>query len=416
MKIAVLGAGVVGVAAAYFLAQDGHEVTVIDRNPLPASETSYGNAGLVSPGDSYAWASPGALKMFVKSLFRSDLGIKVRPSLDPHFLTWTLQFLGQCTPARARINTLRKLRLAIYSKQCINALAARTGISYEQQQRGILYFFRSQQSLDQGARHMQILAEHGLAMETVGRDRLIELDPGLAAARGRIAGAVYSPDDQTGDSCLFTRNLALWCERNAGVRFLNGTAIAGFDTDRERIAAVLTDRGPIAADAFVLALGPDSALLGRRIGVRLPIYPVKGYSVTLPLKEGRPAPRLGGVDEDKLIAYSRLGNRLRLACRAEFAGYDRSHKPRDFTALMTTAEELFPGSVDAGRVEYWAGLRPMTPTSVPILGRARYRNLFLDCGHGHVGWTMACGSGRFLADIVAGRQPEIDPEGLLYEG
>lgn len=414
MRIAVLGGGVVGVAAAYYLARDGHEVSVIDRNALPASETSYGNAGLVSPGDSYAWASPGALKMFVTSLFRSDLGIKVRPSLDPHFLSWTWRFLLQCTPGRAHINTLRKLRIAMYSKHCINELAAATGIAYDAGRAGILYFYRSQQTLDQGARHMQLLAEHGLTIEVVGRDRLIELDPGLAAAKQQLAGAIYSPMDQTGDSCLFARGLAAWCENNAGVRFRYGATVTGFAVDGARISSVLTDGEPVAADAYVIALGADSALLGRTIGLRLPIYPVKGYSVTVPIRPGQPAPRLGGVDEDRLIAYSRLGDRLRLACTAEFAGYDRSHRPQDFSTLLAVARELFPESADFERAEYWAGLRPMTPTSVPILGRTRYQNLFLDCGHGHVGWTMACGSGRFVADIVAGRKPEIDPEGLLY--
>jgi len=413
VKIAVLGGGVVGVAAAYYLSQDGHAVTLIDRNAAAASEASYGNAGLVSPGDSYAWASPAALKVFVKSLTRSDLGIKVRPSLDPHFLLWTGQFLLQCTPARARVNTLRKLRIALYSKQCINALAQHTGVQYDSGHRGILYFYRSQESLDAGARHMQILADHGLDIEVVGRDRLVALDPGLAGARDKIAGAIYSPMDQTGDSCRFARNLAAWCEQHADVRFLHGVTIRGLNIEGNRVASVGTDRGSIDCDAVVLAMGAESALLGRRIGLKLPIYPVKGYSMTVPIRSG--GPTLGGVDEDKLIAYSRLGDRLRLACRAEFAGYDRSHKPEDFAMLRKVGEELFPGSADFDQAECWAGLRPMTPSSVPILGRARYDNLYLDCGHGHVGWTMACGSGRFVADLIAGRQPEIDPDGLLYQ-
>ena len=413
MRVAVLGGGVVGVAAAYYLSQDGHEVTLIDRNALPASETSYGNAGLVSPGDSYAWASPAALKMFVKSLVRSDLGIKVRPSLDPHFLAWTWQFLLQCTPGRAHINTLRKLRIAMYSKHCINALAQRTGVQYDSGHRGILYFYRSQESLDAGVRHMQILADHGLKIDVVGRDRLVEIDPGLSQAKDKIAGAIYSPIDQTGDSCLFARNLTAWCEQRAGVKFLYGVTIRDLVTEGSRVVSVTTDQGPVAADAFVLAMGAETALLGRKIGLKLSIYPVKGYSMTVPIRNG--GPTLGGVDEDKLIAYSRLGDRLRLACRAEFAGYDRSHKPGDFTMLRKVGEELFPGCADFDQAEYWAGLRPMTPTSVPILGRARYDNLYLDCGHGHVGWTMACGSGRFVADLIAGRKPEIDTDGLLYE-
>ena len=414
MIVAVLGSGVVGVAAAYYLAQDGNEVVVVDRSAEAASETSYGNAGLVSPGDSYAWASPGALATFARSLFRSDLGIKVRPSLDPHFLAWTWQFLFQCTPQRAHVNTLRKLRIAMYSKQCINELVARTGISYDSRQKGILYFYRSQESLDGGAKHMRLLAEHGLEIEVVGRERLVQLEPGLEGANDRIAGGIFSPMDQTGDSCLFSRNLASWCEKSAGVRFLHGRTITGLDIAGDRVQAAATDQGPVVADAYVVALGPDTPLLLRPAGVRVPIYPVKGYSVTVPIRSDGLGPTMGGVDEDKLIAYSRLGSRLRLACRAEFTGYDRGHKPSDFRVLLAILDELFPGAAAADQAQHWAGLRPMTPTSVPVLGRARYRNLFLDCGHGHVGWTMACGSGRVVADVVMGRKPEIDPDGLLY--
>ena len=414
MKVVVLGAGVVGVAAAYYLGQDGHEVTVIERNRQPASETSYGNAGLVSPGDSYAWASPASLAVFLKSLFRSDLGIKVRPSLDPHFLLWTLAFLRQCTPGRAHINTLRKLRIALYSRQCINELQGRTGVAYDQRQRGILYFYRSQQSLDAGAGHMRLLADHGLKMEVVNRDRMVELDPGLAAAKSGIAGAIYSPMDQTGDSCAFSRNLMHWCERNSSATLVQEAEITGLEVEGGRIRHVLTAKGNVPGDAFVLALGADSALLGRKIGLALPIYPVKGYSMTLPIRQGRAGPELGGVDEDKLIAYSRLGDRLRMSARAEFTGYDRTYKPADFRMLRQGVEELFPGVADLDQAECWAGLRPMTPTSVPILGRARFDNLFLDVGHGHVGWTMSCGSGKIVADLVSGRKPEIDMEGLHY--
>ena len=416
MKILVLGGGVIGVTVAFYLAEDGHEVTVIDRNARAASETSYGNAGLVSPGDSYSWASPFAPVTFIKSLYRSDLGIKVNPSLDPQFLAWAWRFLLQCTPLRTRINTLRKLRIALYSKQCLNELVAQTGISYDAQTKGIVYFFRTQQSLDRGTGHMRLLADHGLVVEVVGRDRLAALEPGLAAVKDRLAGAIYSPMDQTGDSCLFTRNLAAWCEKNARVRFLYGTTIKGLDALGGRVRAVVTDRGPLGADAFVIAMGADTPLLTRRIGIDIPIYPVKGYSVTVPIRSGAMGPTLGGVDEDRLIAYSRLGDRLRLARRAEFAGYDRSHKPRDFTALFSALDELFPGCTVPGKAEHWAGLRPMTPSSVPILGQASRKNLYLDCGHGHVGWTMACGSGRLVADIISGRSPAIDPEGLLFAG
>jgi len=416
VRIVVLGGGVVGVATAYYLAEDGHEVTVVERQPQAASETSYGNAGLVTPGDSYAWASPEALKLFLKSLYRRDLGIRITRRLDPSLWSWSGRFLLQCTRTRTRINTLRKLRLSLYSRDCLNALAARTGIDYDGRRRGVLYFFRSQQTLDHGLQHMQLLADHGLPIELLDRQALARAEPALAHLGDRLAGGILSPLDQTGDSCRFTRRLADWCAAERGVAFRGATRATGIEAEGRRIVRVLTDGEPLPADAVVLALGSESPRLAAPLGIRLPIYPVKGYSATLPIRAGDQAPAIGGVDEDKLVAFSRLGDRLRLAATAEFAGHDRSHRPRDFARLLATARELFPTGGDYAKAEYWAGLRPMTPSSVPILGRARYENLYLNVGHGHVGWTMACGSGKLVADLVAGRTPEIDSEGLLYEG
>jgi D-amino-acid dehydrogenase len=416
MRVVVLGAGVVGVAAAYYLAEDGHEVTVIDRNEQAANETSYGNAGLVTPGDSYAWASPAALKMFIKSLCRRDLGIKVRPRIDPQLWSWSWKFLFECTNERARVNTLRKLRLTMYARQCLNTLIERTQVEFDRGNRGVVYFFRSQESLDHGMQHMRLLADNGLHIEVVDRNGLAQAEPALESAKDKLAGGIFSPMDQTGDSRKFAGNLAHWCEKERNVRFGWRTNVTGIEAAGRQIARVLTDKGAVEADAFVLAMGCDSPFLAQRIGVKLPIYPVKGYSVTIPIRGGDLAPQLGGVDEDKLVAFSRLGDRLRVAATAEFAGYDRTHRPRDFTQLLATAKELFPSGGDYAGADYWAGLRPMTPSSVPILGRARYDNFYLNVGHGHVGWTMSCGSGKFVADLVAGRKPEIDTEGLLYEG
>ncbi len=415
MKILVLGGGVVGVATAYYLAEDGHEVTVIDRQPRAASETSYGNAGLYTPGDSYAWASPEALKMAVKSLYRRDLGIKYQLRLDPRLWAWSWRFLFQCTRGQAYRNTLRKLRIALYSKQCLNALVQKTGIAYDGRQQGVIYFFRSLQSLEHGTAHMKILQDHGLDIRIMDRAGLVAIDPGLKAAGDKIAGGVYSPMDQTGDSCLFARRLAAWCAAHQGVRFAWNTTIQGIETEGTRVGKIVTDRGDFQADAVVLAAGADSPLLAEGIGVKLPIYPVKGYSVTVPVRNGDAAPHLGVVDEDRLVAMSRLGDRLRMASTAEFTGYDRSYRPADFASIFKTARELFPEGGDYQQPEYWAGLRPMTPSSVPILGRARHENFYLNVGHGHVGWTLSCGTGRFVADLVAGRPPEIDSEGLLYQ-
>ena len=414
MRVAVLGGGVVGIACAYYLAEDGHAVTVIDRRDQAASETSYGNAGLITPGDSYAWASPGALVMFLKSLYRRDLGIKIRAHADPRLWSWSAKFLRECTTARTRINTLRKLRLALYSRDCLSALIERTGIGFDAADRGVIYFFRSQQSLDHGVEHMRLLAEHGLKIEVIDRDALVRMEPALEPAKEKLAGGIFSPMDRTGDSCRFGRNLAAWCAGTAGVRFLYGATIAGIETEGRTVRRAVTDKGAVEADAFVLAAGSESPLISGQIGVTLPIYPVKGYSLTVPISARDRAPSMGGVDEDKLIAFSRLGDRLRLAATAEFAGYDYGHRPRDFQALLATARELFPEAGDYDRAERWAGLRPMTPSSVPILGRAVYDNLFLNVGHGHVGWTLCCGSGRFVADLLGGRKPAIDPEGLLY--
>lgn len=416
MKILVLGAGVVGTAAAYYLASDGHEVTVIERHPAAARGTSRSNAGLVSPGDATAWASPAALTTFLRGLYNHDLGIKVRLRFDPYFFAWSLRFLRQCTHKRMRANTDVKLRLALYSRDCINAVSAETGIHYDERKKGILYFFRSQQSFDTGTDNYRYLGEHGLPIEIVGRDRLVELEPGLAGAKDKIAGGVYSPIDQTGDSSQFTQNLAAYAAEKLGVQFLYGTTVEGLDIDGDRVRAVMTSAGPVAGDAVVISMGPESGLLGRRYGIDLPVYPVKGYTVTVPLEDESKGPIMGGADEDRLIGYSRLGNRLRMSSTAEFTGFDRTFKPRDFNSILNTAKDLFPGAFDESKAELWAGLRPMMPNSVPVIGRARYDNLYLDTGHGHLGWTMACGSGKFLADVVAGRKPEIDPQGLLYAG
>ncbi len=414
MKVAVLGAGVVGTAAAYYLARDGHEVTVIERHETVARGTSYCNAGLVSPGDATAWASPAALKTFIRGIFKDDLGIKVRLRADPFFYLWSLRFLRQCTNERLRANTLVKLRMALYSRECINALSEETGIVYDQRKKGIFYFWRSQQSFEHGAKTYGFLGDHGLPIEIVGRDRVAEIEPGLASASDRIAGGIYSPIDQTGDSRQLAEKLCAYAAEKLGVAFRFGVTVEGLEIEGDTVRAVRTSAGPVAADAVVLAMGPESGLFGRRYGIDLPVYPVKGYAATIPLEDEAKGPTMGGADEDRLVGYSRLGNRLRISSTAEFTGFDRTHRPRDFAAMFRTAHELFPGAFDQNKAELWAGLRPMMPNSVPVFGRAKYRNLFLDTGHGHLGWTMACGSGKFVADLVAGRKPEIDPQGLLY--
>ncbi len=319
----------------------------------------------------------------------------------------------QCSQARANANSALKLRLALHSRVCINALQQHTGIQYDDRRKGILYFFRTAESLEHGIKHMGFIGEHGITFEVVDPKRMVELDPGLADAKGQFAGGLYSPMDQTGDSNLFSRNLAQWCREHLGTTFQMDTLIESLDIEGTTVRGVKTSRGTIPCDAAVLSMGAEGALLARKIGVNLPIYPVKGYSATIPIDDDK-GPTMGGADEDRLVAYSRLGNRLRVASTAEFAGYDRSWTRENFNSIFTTAHDLFPGVIDESKAQLWAGLRPMMPNSVPVHGKTKYDNLYLDTGHGHVGWTMACGSGQLLSDLIAGRKPEMDPTGLLY--
>ncbi|MDX1515046.1 MAG: D-amino acid dehydrogenase, partial [Gammaproteobacteria bacterium] len=412
MKILILGSGVIGVTTAYFLARDGHEVTVIDRQAEPAQETSFANASLIAPGHAYAWASPKAPGILLRSLFLPDQALRLKLRADPHMWAWCWLFLRQCTAERARINTIRKLRLCMYSVECLNEVVADTGVRFDHLGKGNLYLYRSQESFDKGVAHMGILEEHGLELEVLDRSRVSTVEPVLEPVKSKIAGAVYSPRDQSGDARLFSQRLATYCEKKLDVSFQFGTLIRRIETASDRITRVVTDKGALSADRYVLALGCDSALLGRSIGLKLPIYPVKGYSVTLPVRGRNAVPAIGGVDEDNLVAYCPLGKRFRLTSTAEFSGYDRSHRPEDFRAMFRAARELFPAAADYDKPEYWAGLRPMTPEGTPFLGYARFQNLLLNTGHGHIGWTMSCGSARVTADIVAGRDPGIDLEGL----
>lgn len=412
MKILVLGSGVIGVTTAYYLARDGHEVAVVDRQSEPASEISFANAGLIAPAHAYAWASPTAPKILLKSLLDPDQALRFRPRADPRMWSWLLLFLRECTAARARINTIRKLRLCLYSLEAMHEVVDDTGVHYDGRTGGNLYLYRTQASFDAGVAHTSILRENGLELEFIDRDRVTTLEPALAPAKHKIAGAVFSPTDESGDACLFTRALADVCRKRLGVSFAFETVIQALDVDGDTIARVTTDKGDLKADIYILSLGCDSTFLARQVGIRLPIYPIKGYSVTMPAGKPGKTPSIGGVDENNLVAYVRMGDRLRVTATAEFSGYYRGHKPEDFRFMLSVARELFPEGGDYENPTYWACLRPMTPEGTPFLGKARYRNLFLNTGHGHIGWTMACGSARVTADLIAGRAPDIDLKGM----
>jgi len=416
MRVVVLGGGVVGVTTAYQLQQDGHEVVIVEQLGDVAASTSWGNAGMVAPGHSFVWSSPAAPKILLKSLFMKDQALRFRLSADPRLYSWSWKFLMECTAEKARRNTLLKHRLAAYSQSVLHGVVDAEAIDYDRNTRGILYFHRSQEALDRGVANMKLLEGDGQVIEVLDRDGVVRTDPSLAGMKDKIAGAILCPTDETGDPAKFTRALAKKVVERGG-KLLTGTKIRAIDTDGARITRVVTETGGVAGevrgDAYVLALGSYSADLGRSIGVSLPIYPIKGYSLTIPVGNHKAPPTLASVDEHNLVAISRFGDRLRVTATAEFAGYDTSHKPSDFDFMKRVTQELYPDGADYDRAEMWAGLRPMTPTNLPFFGKARYSNLFLNTGHGHIGWTMSHGSARITADLIAGRTPAIPMDGLL---
>jgi len=411
LKILVLGGGVIGVTTAWCLARDGHEVELVDRQAVAANETSFGNAGLLSPGHALSWASPRAPLAMLRSLFDRSVPLRLRLRPDLRMWLWCAQFLGHCTDAHWRINSLRKLAICRYSMQVLDDLIAETGIEFHHRKGGILYLHRDARALDAAASHMRVLTDAGLPLEILDADGCVALEPALAASRDGIAGALLCRDDESGDCNLFTRNLAGMCGER-GVRFHYGTEILGLNAEDGEIRGVKTANGVLTADAYVMALGSYSPIHTRRLGVGLPIYPLKGYSITLPVIEGGGAPQMSGVDEQHLLAWSRFGDRLRLTSVAEFAGYDTSPDPARYRLMLDIAQRLFPAGVDYDNPSPWAGLRPMTPQGTPIFGRGPHRNLWYNTGHGSMGWSMACGSARITADLIAGRAPALDLAGM----
>jgi D-amino-acid dehydrogenase len=408
----VLGGGVVGVTTAYQLQRDGHEVVLLERNPEVASGASWGNAGMIAPGHSFVWSSPRAPMILAKSLMLKDQALRFRLSADPRLYAWTWGFLKECTAAKARRNTLLKHRLAAYSQKVLDEVVADEAIDYDRNTRGILYFYRDQKALDSGVEHMKLLESDGQAIKVLTRDQVIALEPGLAHAGEKIAGAILCPTDETGDCAKFTRALAARIVERGGA-IVTGATVEELTSDGDKVTHASTDRGLFSGDAYVLALGAESPILARKLGLRLPIYPIKGYSLTIPIGAAKSPPTIACLDEHNLVAISRFGDRLRITATAEFAGYDASHKPSDFAFMKRVTQELFPDGAEYDRAQMWAGLRPMTPTNLPLVGRRRFKNLILNCGHGHIGWTMSHGSARIAADLIAGRAPAIPLDGLM---
>jgi D-amino-acid dehydrogenase len=413
MKIVVLGAGVIGVTSAWYLAKAGHEVTVIDRQPGPSLETSFANAGEISPGYSSPWAAPGIPMKAVKWLFMKHAPLIIQPRPDLHKLGWMARMLANCTTAAYQENKSRMVRLAEYSRDCLMDLRAETGVTYDERTQGTLQLFRSAKQVDAAEKDIAVLRADGVPFEVLDRDACIAAEPGLAAARDKIAGGLRLPGDETGDCFKFTNSLSDMAAA-LGVTFRYGVGIDGLEQEAGRISAVHTSEGRITADAFVVALGSYSPFLVSRFGIKLPVYPVKGYSITVPIVDADRAPVSTVMDETHKIAITRLGDRIRVGGMAEIAGFDLSLNPKRRATLEHSVEDLFGGAGDQSRASFWTGLRPMTPDGTPIVGRSTIPNLFLNTGHGTLGWTMAAGSGRVLADIVSGRATEIESADLGY--
>lgn len=411
MKIVILGAGVIGVTSAWYLSQAGHEVTVIDRQPAPARETSFANAGEVSPGYSAPWAAPGVPLKALKWMFQRHAPLIVQPRPDLAKLSWLARMLMNCTPEAYKVNKARMVRLAEYSRDRLEALRQETGIRYDERTQGTLQLFRKEAQVEAAAKDIAVLREGGVAFEVLDRDGCLAVEPGLAGAADEIVGGLRLPGDETGDCFLFTNALA---ERAAaaGVSFRYGLGVERLIVEGGRVRGAMTTEGEVPADAVVVALGSYSPGLVRPLGLDLPVYPVKGYSLTLPILEEDLAPVSTVMDETHKVAITRLGDRIRVGGLAEIAGFDLSLREARRATLAHSVEGLFGGAGDQGRASFWCGLRPMTPDGTPVVGRTPVPGLWLNTGHGTLGWTMAAGSGRVLADLMTGGRAEIETADL----
>ncbi|MEO6102464.1 MAG: D-amino acid dehydrogenase [Pseudoxanthomonas sp.] len=411
MRVLVLGNGVIGTCSAWYLARAGFEVTVVDAQQEPARETSFANAGQISPGYASPWAAPGVPLKALKWLFSRHAPLAIYPGLDPHQYLWLAQLLRNCTAARYAVNKARMVRLSEYSRDCLDELRAETGIAYEGRQLGTTQLFRTQAQLDGAAKDIAVLEQYGVPYELLDREGIARVEPALASASARLSGALRLPNDQTGDCHLFTRRLAAMAQA-AGVEFRFAQTIETLENAGDRIAGVRINGKLETADRYVLALGSYSPRLLAPLGIRAPVYPLKGYSLTLPITNPAMAPMSTILDETYKVAITRFDDRIRVGGIAEVAGYDLSLSPRRRATLEKVVDDLYPEGGDKAGATFWAGLRPATPDGTPIVGRTPYSNLFLNTGHGTLGWTMACGSGRYLADVMASKLPQINGEGL----
>ncbi|NGZ83645.1 D-amino acid dehydrogenase [Duganella aceris] len=403
MRVVILGSGVIGVTSAYYLAQAGHDVTVLDRQPGPALETSFANAGQISPGYASPWAAPGIPLKAMKWMLQRHAPLSITPDGTLFQLQWMWQMLQNCTPERYAVNKERMVRLAEYSRDCFKTLRAATGIEYEGRQQGTTQLFRTQKQLDDAAKDIEVLKETGVPYELLNREQLVAAEPGLD--QNKLVGGLRLPNDETGDCQLFTTRLTAMAEE-LGVKFRYGVDITGLVGDGDAIKGVQCGAELVTADSYVVALGAYSTPLLKKL-VEIPVYPLKGYSITVPIVDADAAPVSTILDETYKIAVTRFDDRIRVGGMAEIAGFDKRLNPRRRETLEMVVNDLFPGAGDTASASFWTGLRPMTPDGTPIVGRTGLRNLFVNTGHGTLGWTMSCGSAQLLSDIISARRPAI---------
>lgn len=411
MRVVILGAGVIGVTSAWYLAQAGHEVVVIDRQAGPALETSFANAGEISPGYASPWAAPGIPAKAVKWLFMEHAPLILRPQFDLAMLRWLVAMLGNCNARDYAVNKARMVRLAEYSRDKLIELRGATGIAYDERSQGTLQLFREEKQLAGIDKDIAVLKADGVAYEVLDRAGCIAAEPGLAGSNQPLAGGLRLPGDETGDCFKFTNALAQMAA-DAGVEFRMGTTIRRLVRDGDRITGVETDAGPVTGDSYLVAMGSFSPQLVAPLGLRVPVYPVKGYSITVPIVDESRAPVSTLLDESYKVAITRLGDRIRVGGMAEISGFNNDLPEARRATLEYSLGSLFPGAGDTSRASFWSGLRPMTPDSTPVVGPTRYGNLFLNTGHGTLGWTMACGSAAVIADLMSGRRAAIETADL----
>ncbi|MBU1772270.1 MAG: D-amino acid dehydrogenase [Gammaproteobacteria bacterium] len=411
MRVLVMGSGVIGTTSAYYLARAGFEVVVVDRQPAVAMETSFANAGQVSPGYASPWAAPGVPLKAMKWLMQRHAPLAIKLTGDTQQYLWMAQMLRNCTAARYAVNKERMVRLSEYSRDCLDELRAETGIDYEGRQCGTTQLFRTQAQLDNAAKDIAVLKASGVPYELLDRAGIARAEPALARVSDKLSGALRLPNDQTGDCQMFTTKLAAMA-RELGVEFRFNQDIQRLQFEGDRLEGVWIDGKLETADRYVLALGSYSPQMLKPLGIRAPVYPLKGYSLTVPISDSAMAPVSTVLDETYKVAITRFDQRIRVGGMAEIAGHDLSLNPRRRETLEMVVGDLFPQGGDPSTAELWTGLRPATPDGTPIIGGTSYRNLYLNTGHGTLGWTMACGSGRLLADMLARKRTQISTDGL----